>query len=96
MILLKLLYTLVLRLPQVWSANGVSEPDNSVVKSSFQIKKYFKNLKLDTIYNAGNSATYADITSGALWLLWGTNITATNNNYMPTIDISTRVRFYDS
>lgn len=57
--------------------------------------KVFKKINVETIFNATNGGTIADITSGALYMFWiGSNAAGTNtdSNFIG----STRVRYNDS
>jgi len=61
-----------------------------------QIKpiKLFKRLNLETIFNAGNAGTVADISSGALGVLWINGQAAGQNGPVDAV-VSYRVRFAD-
>jgi len=56
--------------------------------------KCYKKFRLETIYNATNGNTIADITSGALYMLWIGNIASSVNDAIASL--TTRVRFDDS
>lgn len=55
--------------------------------------KIFKKLKMETIFNAGNAGTIADMTSGALYMVWIGSIAAGAQDMNAVV--STRVRFQD-
>lgn len=72
------------------TASGVASMSNQIKKV-----KIFKKSKLETIWNATNGGTIADINSGALYLFWiGSNAAGTNTD--ANAQISARVRFWDS
>lgn len=57
--------------------------------------KIFKRLNLDMIFNAVNGGTVADISSGALYMVWIGSAAAGTNSDTNAI-VSTRVRYADS
>lgn len=57
--------------------------------------KWYKRLNMETIFNAGNAGTIADINSGALYLVFIGNRAAGTNGDSNAF-ISTRVRFLDN
>lgn len=62
--------------------------------SVYQVK-FFKKMKLETIFNSGSAGTIADIQSGALYLLTiGTTAPGTNTD--ADFIVTTRVRFDDA
>lgn len=61
---------------------------------AFSIRKY-KKVKVETIFNATNGGSIADITSGALYMFWIGN-TAAGANTDANASVSTRVRFRDA
>lgn len=64
--------------------------------ASNQVKmvKKFKNINVETIFNATNGGTIADINSGALFMLWVGSGAAGSNTDVNAI-VSTRVRYAD-
>lgn len=61
-----------------------------------QIKevKLFRKLNIETIFNAGNAGTIADISSGALYMFWiGAQAAGTSSD--ANAQVATRVRFTD-
>lgn len=64
----------------------------SASRQIYNIKKY-KKLNIESIFNATNGGTIADINSGALYMFWiGTAAAGNNDAYS---QLSTRVRFVD-
>jgi len=57
--------------------------------------KIFKRLNLDMIFNAVNGGTVADISSGALYMVW-IGSAAAGTNVDTNAIVSTRVRYADS
>lgn len=61
---------------------------------SVGIVKKYKKLNIETIFNGVNGGTIADITSGALLMLWiGSNVAGTTDS---NAVLSTRVRYNDA
>lgn len=57
--------------------------------------KVFKKINIETIFNGTNGGTFADITSGAIYMLWIGNVAAGANTDANAI-LTVRVRFIDS
>lgn len=53
----------------------------------------YKKLNLETIYNAGNAGTIADINSGALYMFWIGSVASNDQDSLARV--SARVRFLD-
>jgi len=64
----------------------------SASKQIYTIKK-FKKLNIETIFNAGNAGTIADMNSGALYMVWIGSIASGLTDSLA--QVSTRVRFQD-
>lgn len=61
---------------------------------TIQALKKYKKLNMETIFNSGNAGTVADMTSGALYMVWiGSNAASANAD--SNAIVSTRVRFKD-
>lgn len=56
--------------------------------------KIYKKLNIETIFNATNGGSIADITSGALFMFW-IGSTAASATLASTASLSTRVRYFD-
>lgn len=57
--------------------------------------KVYKKINIETIFNATNGGTIADINSGALYMVWiGTTAAGTDTDGIA--NLSTRVRYIDS
>lgn len=57
--------------------------------------KMFKNINIESVFNGVNGGTIADISSGAIYMLWlGSNTAGTNTDI--NAYVSTRVRFVDA
>lgn len=70
------------------AASGGSCPNN------IKMLKKYKKLNIETVFNATNGGTIADINSGALYLLYiGSTVSGTDDM---TMTISTRVRYTDT
>lgn len=88
----------------IWDKHWVFDPykfnktaTQSYASTTNQVKcfKYYKKLNLETIFNAGNAGTVADISSGALWMCWiGSGVAGTNSDCNAVI--TTRCRFVDA
>lgn len=81
---------------KVWFMDGMSTTSTSASQGrqgySFKI---YKKLNVETIFNATNGGTIADITSGALFMLW-IGSAAAGVNTDTNASLSTRVRFIDN
>lgn len=83
---------------KIWSfgpylaSTTATQAQSLCAQQAYSIKKY-KKLNIETIFNATNGGTIADITSGALFMLW-IGSTASGGNDANAI-ISTRVRYND-
>lgn len=66
----------------------------SLSRQIWPIKKY-KYLNVETLFNATNGGTFADITTGALYMLWiGSNAAGAGTDINAVL--STRVRYTDA
>lgn len=84
---------------KTWTVGAIATsnatPESSICDpQQYQIKKY-KKINAEMIFNATNGGSIADITSGALYMVWiGTNATGANTD--GTAKVSTRVRYVDN
>jgi len=77
--------------PQTWVAGPLISVSGS---PSVHDVNCFAKINLETIYNAGNAGTIADINSGALYMLWiGSTVAASPGD--GNAQVSSRVRFVD-
>lgn len=68
-----------------------------VDRAGLPYKRFKQNLKLDTIFNAGNAGTAGDIESGSLFILAGTDkFGTTSTGFIATLSANSRIRFYDA
>lgn len=83
--------------------NYSSENDTNLVRISNGVKpiRVYKKMNLFTQYNEGTAGTSADITSGALWLLFMLDLDATRGDNTiaegnkPKLDLTVRLRYSD-
>lgn len=78
--------------PEYYSGTA-TQAYNSSSQQIYPIKKY-KKLNIETIFNAGNAGTIADMNSGALYMVWIGSTGAGNFTDANAI-LSSRVRFQD-
>lgn len=62
-------------------------------QQAYAVKKY-KKLYLETIFNSTNGGSIADITTGALWMVWVGSQPAGNDDCIATV--TSRLRFSDA
>lgn len=75
---------------QTFAANDSFGGQTNQVK----LVKKFKRIRLESIYNATNGGTIADINSGALYMFWIGSIAAGTSDINAIV--STRVRYMDA
>jgi len=72
-----------------------SAATTSVISANNMVKNFkcYKRLNVETVFNAMNGGTVADITSGALYMLWIGSVVASGGDV--NASLTTRVRYLD-